>query len=82
MMAAFARGLKPGVDGCLSARVTYDHFYFIFSEMVLALLAFAFEPAEAPKVSKAMPNEVYGNPSLPELGSFYEIQLLQQCDPP
>jgi hypothetical protein len=41
MMAAFERGMKPGVGGCLSTRTTYDQFSFSKSAINLALVTFA-----------------------------------------
>jgi hypothetical protein len=43
MMAAFERGMKPGVDRCFRARTTYDQFPFSGSAINLALVTFAVE---------------------------------------
>jgi hypothetical protein len=43
MIAALERGLWPGVDGCLSARTTYDQLWSFFSAIDLALVTFAVE---------------------------------------
>jgi len=47
MSRALERGLKPGVDGCLSTRTTYDQFSFSNSAVNLALVRFAVEKRNA-----------------------------------
>ena len=42
-VGALERGLRPGVDGCLSTRTTYDQFSFSKGAMDLALVTFAVE---------------------------------------
>jgi hypothetical protein len=43
MSRAVDRGLKPGVNGCLSTRTTYDQFSFSNSAIDLGLVTFAVE---------------------------------------
>jgi hypothetical protein len=42
-MAAFERGLWPGVVGCVGTRTTYEHFSFFHRAITLALVTFAVE---------------------------------------
>src|SRR5438105_1472056 len=64
MSGALDRGRKPGVEGCLSIRTTYDQFSFSKSAMDLALVTFAVE------IMISFSAKVHGHPVLRHGQSF------------